>query len=140
MKQTDPQMKIRLPPDLKAKVEQAAVSGNRSMGAEIVARLEASFSGEDSHDGQPIDHIEVTLDTNGFPISWHEINEHIGAIRTGLKASVVKMTVSVITPELVSSGDRKPQTAALRKAYASSRRTKMLERIAAGSAEKGSSS
>jgi hypothetical protein len=43
MKQTDPQMKIRLPPDLKAKVEQAAASNSRSMGAEIVARLEASF-------------------------------------------------------------------------------------------------
>lgn len=44
MKQTDPQMKIRLPPALKAEIEQAATDNNRSMNAEIVARLKESFT------------------------------------------------------------------------------------------------
>lgn len=43
MKQTDPQMKIRLPAALKAEVEAAASLNNRSMNSEIVSRLEASF-------------------------------------------------------------------------------------------------
>ncbi len=41
--QTDPQYKLRLPPDLKARIEQAARDSNRSMNAEIIARLEATF-------------------------------------------------------------------------------------------------
>lgn len=43
MKRTDPQYKLRMTEDLKAKVEEAAKANNRSMNAEIVARLEASF-------------------------------------------------------------------------------------------------
>lgn len=35
---------LRLQPDLKARVEAAAASNHRSINAEIVARLEASFS------------------------------------------------------------------------------------------------
>lgn len=43
MSREDPQMKIRLPADLKDSVEVAAKANNRSMNAEIVARLQASF-------------------------------------------------------------------------------------------------
>ena len=43
MKQTDPHFKIRLPPDLKARIEESAKTSQRSMTAEIVARLEDSF-------------------------------------------------------------------------------------------------
>lgn len=43
MKQTDPHFKLRLPPDLKEKIERASAASQRSMSAEIVARLAASF-------------------------------------------------------------------------------------------------
>ena len=43
-KQTDPQMKIRLPPELKALIEAAADQNNRSQNAEIISRLEMSFA------------------------------------------------------------------------------------------------
>lgn len=43
-KQTDPQFKLRLTPELKTAIERAADSSGRSMNAEIVARLEESFS------------------------------------------------------------------------------------------------
>lgn len=43
MKQTDPQMKIRLPSGLKEKIAESALANGRSQNAEIVARLEASF-------------------------------------------------------------------------------------------------
>jgi hypothetical protein len=40
---TDPQYKLRLPAELKARIETAAKAANRSMNAEIVSRLEESF-------------------------------------------------------------------------------------------------
>lgn len=46
MKRTDPQFKLRIPEDLKAKVEESAKANHRSLNAEIVARLESSFDRE----------------------------------------------------------------------------------------------
>ena len=43
MSREDPQLKLRLPPDLKSRVEDAAKANNRSMNAEIVSRLEQTF-------------------------------------------------------------------------------------------------
>lgn len=45
--QTDPQFKLRMTADLKAKIEDAAAKNNRSMNAEIVHRLERSFVTDD---------------------------------------------------------------------------------------------
>jgi hypothetical protein len=44
MKQTDPQYKLRLPQQLKDQIESAANTSGRSMNAEIVHRLEQSFT------------------------------------------------------------------------------------------------
>lgn len=44
MSREDPQMKIRLPIELKESVESAAKSAGRTMNAEIVARLQSSFN------------------------------------------------------------------------------------------------
>lgn len=41
----DAQMKIRLPRDLKERIEAAATAANRSWNGEIVHRLESSFQG-----------------------------------------------------------------------------------------------
>lgn len=41
---------LRMPPDLKEQIESASKQNGRSMNAEIVARLQASFSGK-SEDG-----------------------------------------------------------------------------------------
>ena len=46
MSREDPQMKIRLPADLKDQIEAAAKAAGRSMNAEIVARLERSFTAD----------------------------------------------------------------------------------------------
>lgn len=43
MKQEDPQFKLRLPSELKQRIDVAAKENQRSVGAEIVARLQASF-------------------------------------------------------------------------------------------------
>lgn len=43
MSREDPQMKIRLPADLKDQIEAASKQSGRSMNAEILARLQSSF-------------------------------------------------------------------------------------------------
>lgn len=48
MSREDPQMKIRLPDELKREIEAAAQKSGRSMNAEIVARLQTSFEGTPS--------------------------------------------------------------------------------------------
>jgi len=40
----DPQFKLRVPPELRAKIEQSAFESRRSMNSEIVIRLEASYA------------------------------------------------------------------------------------------------
>lgn len=45
-KQTDPQFKLRLTPELKVSIEKAADESGRSMNAEIIHRLEASFAAD----------------------------------------------------------------------------------------------
>ena len=44
MSRTDPQLKLRMPAALRAQVEQSAKAARRSLNAEIVVRLESSFS------------------------------------------------------------------------------------------------
>lgn len=46
MSREDPQLRIRLPIELKEKIEATAKANNRSMNAEIVQRLDASFLSE----------------------------------------------------------------------------------------------
>jgi predicted HicB family RNase H-like nuclease len=43
---TDPQFKLRVPPELRAKIEQSAFASRRSMNSEVVIRLEASYAQE----------------------------------------------------------------------------------------------
>ncbi|WP_079202653.1 Arc family DNA-binding protein [Pseudomonas sp. CC6-YY-74] len=44
MSRTDPQFKLRMPTELHAQLEQIAKEARRSLNAEIVLRLEATFA------------------------------------------------------------------------------------------------
>jgi hypothetical protein len=46
MREDSPDMKLRLAPELRQKIEQAAKQNNRSLNGEIAARLEVSFAAE----------------------------------------------------------------------------------------------
>ena len=46
MARTDIQLKFRIPPDLKPRLEQAALANKRSINMEVIARLEQSFEAE----------------------------------------------------------------------------------------------
>jgi hypothetical protein len=43
MKKPDPQFKLRLPPELKERLEKSAQASARSLTAEIIVRLESSY-------------------------------------------------------------------------------------------------
>lgn len=51
----NPQFKLRMTPEIKAAIERAAALNNRSINAEILARLEASFLTGAVHDVDPAD-------------------------------------------------------------------------------------
>lgn len=47
-KNRHPDFRVRIPEDLKEKIRASAEEYNRSMGADIIARLEASFAAEET--------------------------------------------------------------------------------------------
>lgn len=49
-----PDFRVRIPEELKEKIRASAEEYNRSMGADIIARLEASFSAEEESPPKPI--------------------------------------------------------------------------------------
>lgn len=65
--QTDPQYKLRWPLELKEKIAQSAKEHNRSMNADIVARLEESFEHQENSDiaqlKQQIERMDQTIKT-----------------------------------------------------------------------------
>lgn len=57
MARTDPQFNLRIPQELKDRLEEAAVANKRSVTAELIARLESSFS-----DDQTVAQIESAFE------------------------------------------------------------------------------
>ncbi len=70
--QTDAQFKIRLPHELKDKIRASADEHNRTMTADIVARLEQSFTHEKSE-------VHCTDITNALADIMREIQSLKGA-------------------------------------------------------------
>jgi hypothetical protein len=60
MSRGHPQIRIRLPPELKEKIKEAAHDNRRSMNAEVIARLQASFE-EDAGELTP-DRTELLME------------------------------------------------------------------------------
>lgn len=63
MARTDPQINLRVPADLKKKIELIAVENSRSINAEVVQRLEQSFEhkGFESLESVPTEELITEL-------------------------------------------------------------------------------
>ncbi|WP_105634336.1 Arc family DNA-binding protein [Cronobacter dublinensis] len=85
MSREDPQLRIRLPIELKEKIEEIAKANNRSMNAEIVQRLASSFLAEVSDD-------EV--------LSVEEAIQIVSKARDELSAIIFKRTFSEINKKV----------------------------------------
>lgn len=114
---------VRMPPELHVELSRAA--GAKSLNAEIVERLAASV-GLGEPRGPVSEHsVTIALETNGMPISWGEVQEHLAAISRKIKGGIVNIRMEVHTPQMVSSAEREDQADALRRSY---RRAEKAER------------
>lgn len=123
---------LRLPDGMRERVAAAAKTAGRSMNAEIVARLQQSFDSADEVrrlrllledkrlselDAEGPDavrqHLYILLDTNGYVVSWAEIQAVLGAIKSKGGFNPAQMHTEIITPDLESSTRRTEQVAAL---------------------------
>ncbi|MDW5716179.1 Arc family DNA-binding protein [Pseudomonas aeruginosa] len=76
MSHTDPQFKLRMPPALRARVEQAAKASMRSLNAELVFRVEQSFEGVEVARVLSSNPINALLTaTNSSTQRWHSTRE-----------------------------------------------------------------
>lgn len=116
---------LRMQPALKARIEEEAKKNHRSINAEITARLEESLGlpqSKPEKSSEEVLHVAVQLDSSGYPISWHEIHEHLSAINRTGKFAPVDQKVSIITPNLVSSSKRQDEADAVADFYRKERR------------------
>lgn len=96
------------------------------MNAEIVARLQSSFD-ELSPTALPeLPRLYILLDSNGYPLSWSEIHEHLRAIRDAGRLNAVEMETHIVTPDMESSSRRKEETAKLAAFYRKQGRSKKI--------------
>ncbi len=85
MSREDPQLRIRLPIELKEKIEEASRANNRSMNAEIVQRLDSTFL------------VEVSDDK---VLSVEEAIQIVSKARDELSAIIFKRTFSEINKKV----------------------------------------
>lgn len=97
------QLTLRLPPSLRRRLVE--VSGF-SMNKEIVRRLEESFEDE-FYKSLMRPAARITLDTNGRPISWEEINSHVALIAEAFPHPISSVSIEVMTPEIVAAHKRR---------------------------------
>ncbi len=89
---------LRVPPDLHAKIHEAAKANNRTFNAEIVARLEGSLSSKEAPDPDQLQ--QITEDVTGRVTVIIEKSVHAGieqaigrAMREYLKDSPVRQSI-----------------------------------------------
>ncbi len=124
MSREDAQFKLRMPAELRSKVEQAAKSAGRSINAELVARLEASYLSEDCLQLIPANKARELSELARSALPNEIRRRVIGAINHAIKmghsSTVVNLSdfeldvglsdpdaehlISGITEELITSG------------------------------------
>ena len=91
---------VRFPDGMRDKIADVAKTNGRSMNAEIVHRLESSFS---ETNFKSIPEIFITVDMSDAPVTWDGVHEVLQAIRKHTKLDAVELSVKIITPKLISS-------------------------------------
>lgn len=71
--------------------------------------------------------LYVLLDTNGYPISWAEIHEHLRGIKEAGGFNPDQMHTNIITPDMESSSRRASEAATLAKLWREGGRSTMSE-------------
>lgn len=87
MARNDPQMNLRVPAELKNKIEIAAFENNRTITAEAVARLEQSFSSSaESFSSSTVASSLNKARKNYFINQLNNLNYHLGCLEGKISA------------------------------------------------------
>ena len=114
------QFMVRFPDGMRALIADEAKANGRSMNAEIVARLEATFAPPEG--GPDVENtLYVLLDANGHPASWQEIQTHLTKIIAAGKFDPRKIEAAVIDPDMKNNSEREEQWLKLHEFYKSAR-------------------
>lgn len=92
MAREDPQINIRLPANLKERLEERAERNNRSTTAEIVARLEQSFLG-------PKHPPSITIRLEALPFGTPAIDVSVGTFFSDLSKTLKESVESIRAAE-----------------------------------------
>ena len=108
MKQTDPQLKIRLPLELKERIEDAARHSNRSMNAEIVSRLDLTFAQDDFAESDFSDDAKMRIsdDNLDFYMTMSDFKLLISLIDKKVEMTVRDAVSDEIAKFLKMKGER----------------------------------
>lgn len=93
MARTDPQLNLRLPAPLKDKLDEAAETNNRSLTAEVVERLTASFSL--ANNSALLTSVIATTELRAIGAEFREIE---------LKQLVMELTMSLVAARHMVAG------------------------------------
>lgn len=85
-----PDFRVRIPEDLKEKIRASAEEYNRSMGADIIARLEASFVEDEA---QPQAAMNVVFDDDWFDETGLSKEEFGAFVRMAVQSGVSQYKV-----------------------------------------------
>lgn len=90
MKQDDPQFKLRIPADLKHRLDEEAEKNTRTLGAEIVARLAVSF--DSSQAGASSTELQHRLSAQETELELlRETGRHLQKIITSQDVSIIML-------------------------------------------------
>jgi hypothetical protein len=89
MTRADTQLKFRIPPDLKPRLEQAARTNKRSINMEVIARLEQSFKTEGHRVRSESGSANLAGKISGFETRLTDVEKELAALQR--RVSLVAM-------------------------------------------------
>ena len=110
MKHDHPQFKLRIPPKLKETLEQEAARNDRTLTAEIVARLEASLATTEFPARDRAD-LNSMLDISIAQMDFHMAQNHVAQARDEFTRARIRYDALVIQEHSYSQIDPRSEAA-----------------------------
>jgi hypothetical protein len=111
MAREDPQLKLRLPADLKEKIEAAATAGSRTINAEVVARLQRSFDSTAFHhiEREALINQAVALESQALMLQ-HQLETRWAELKaqpkSGARREEIEAQVALLQGKITELDDR----------------------------------
>lgn len=110
MKHDHPQFKLRIPPKLKERLEQEAARNDRTLTAEIVARLEASLAAVE-FPARDHEELQGMVDISIAQMDFHMAQNHVAQARDEFTRARIRYDALVIQEHSYSQLDPRSEAA-----------------------------